>query len=150
MLWRFLLFLRTLITFHQLAICIANKTFLIIAELLKLFIIKLLVDSYVIHSKNFPLNFLLLTHSSISLLQLYYHPSGTFCIVSSDDTCVIRAPRLHLRIFYFFNALLYYLASQRDGSFVSAKNTRKADILCNAGVLSLIYSVLKKSKEPSL
>ena len=38
-------------TFHQLAICIANKTFLVIAELLKLFVIKLLVDSYVVHLK---------------------------------------------------------------------------------------------------
>ena len=47
-------------TFHQLAICITNKALLIFAELHELFVIKLLVDSYVVHSKINPLNFLLL------------------------------------------------------------------------------------------
>ncbi len=37
-------------TFHQLAICITNKALLIFAELHELFVIKLLVDSYVVHS----------------------------------------------------------------------------------------------------
>ena len=46
-------------TFHQLAICITNKALLTFAELHELFVIKLLVDSYVVHSKK-PLNFLLL------------------------------------------------------------------------------------------
>lgn len=46
-------------TIHQLAICITNKALLKFAELHELFVIKLLVDSYVVHSKK-PLNFLLL------------------------------------------------------------------------------------------
>ena len=37
-------------TFHQLAIYITNKALLIFAELHELFVIKLLVDSYVVHS----------------------------------------------------------------------------------------------------
>ena len=73
-------------TFHQLAICITNKALLIFAELHELFVIKLLVDSYVVHLKNLPLNFPLLSGSSISLLHLYYRPTGPVCIVSSDDT----------------------------------------------------------------
>ena len=40
---------------HQLAICITNKALLIFAELHKLFVIKLLVDSYVVHSLIFSL-----------------------------------------------------------------------------------------------
>ena len=46
-------------TIHQLAICITNKALLKFAELHELFVIKLLVDSYVVHSKINPLNFLL-------------------------------------------------------------------------------------------
>ena len=49
----------SLTTIHQLAICITNKALLNFAELHELFVIKLLVDSYVVHSKK-PLNFLLL------------------------------------------------------------------------------------------
>ena len=79
-------FSRSRTTIHQLAICITNKALLIFAELHELFVIKLLVDSYVVHLKNLPLNFLLLSGNSISLLHLYYHPMGPVCIVSSDDT----------------------------------------------------------------
>ena len=73
-------------TFHQLAICITNKALLIFAELHELFVIKLLVDSYVVHFQINPLNFLLLSCSSLFLFCLYYRPTGPVCIVSSDDT----------------------------------------------------------------
>lgn len=46
-------------TIHQLAICITNKALLNFTELHELFVIKLLVGSYVVHSKKNPLNFLL-------------------------------------------------------------------------------------------
>ena len=49
-----------LTTIHQLAICITNKALLTFAELHELFVIKLLVGSYIVHFKIKPLNFLLL------------------------------------------------------------------------------------------